>query len=79
MNFLKIMRQVRGLSQIELAKRTGIANTWISKVEAGAAIPSDDQKKKIARVLGCQIKLVFPKIEEPKRIGRPRKKDQQDV
>ena len=79
MNFLKTLRQVRGISQIELGERTGIDNTWISKIERGEAIPSEEQKKKIARELKCQIKLVFPKIEEPKKIGRPRKKDRQNV
>ena len=49
---LRERRIRRGLSQSELASKTGITQTFLSLVEHGKRIPSYDVLKRIAEVLG---------------------------
>lgn len=52
---LKAIRRERGLSQRELAKRTGINYVTISKYETGRVAPGLANVEKIARALGCLV------------------------
>lgn len=49
---LRERRIRRGLSQSELASKTGITQTFLSLVEHGKRIPSFDVLQRIAEVLG---------------------------
>ncbi len=55
MNFgqkLKKLREERGVSQQELAKRLGYkSNSYIFDIERGSFIPSDDKLKRLAKAL----------------------------
>lgn len=48
---LKALRQARGLTQEQLAEKTGILNTYLSLIETGKVIPSDDWDVKIREAL----------------------------
>lgn len=52
-------RKETGLTQQELAKRTGIAQADISKLERGNANPSLKTLKRLAAGLGCTLKVKF--------------------
>lgn len=48
------------LSIYDLSKKTGIDPARISLIERGYKAPKEGEKKKIAKVLGCKVKDVFP-------------------
>ncbi len=56
MNALRYIRQVKGLSQMELGKRSGIHNQKISMAERGWRELSKEDLKKIALVLRVSTK-----------------------
>lgn len=53
------VRQETGLTQTQLAERTGIAQSNISKFETGADNPSLKTIKRLAAGLGISIKIEF--------------------
>jgi transcriptional regulator with XRE-family HTH domain len=67
---IKKLREERGLSQLELARRMGFkSNSYIFDVENGDFIPSERKLKKFAKALGVPFKtledaLLESKIEE---------------
>lgn len=52
-------RERQGITQKELAARTGIAQADISKLENGNANPSIRTLKRLASGLGCRLKIEF--------------------
>ncbi|MBE5802630.1 MAG: helix-turn-helix transcriptional regulator [Clostridiales bacterium] len=52
-------RKASGLTQKQLAERTGIAQADISKLENGSANPSLRTLRRLAEGMGMQIKLEF--------------------
>jgi transcriptional regulator with XRE-family HTH domain len=48
---IRLIRVLRGLSQLELAERTGIPNTYISLLEQGKMLPSADWERRIKSAL----------------------------
>ena len=52
-------RKASGLTQKELAERTGIAQADISKMENGSANPSLRTLRRLAAGMGMQLKLEF--------------------
>ena len=54
-NLLKAMRQKRGWSQTDLAKRCGVDQSTIHRIEVGAISPRFETVVKIARVLGVTL------------------------
>lgn len=52
-------RQASGLTQKQLADRTGIAQADISKLERGNANPSLRTLQRLAAGMGMQVKLEF--------------------
>ncbi len=56
-------RNSQNLTQVELSKRTGIAQSDISKLEKGVRNPSLETLKRLANGLGMQLRIEFvPKI-----------------
>jgi transcriptional regulator with XRE-family HTH domain len=47
----KIFRQLAGLRQLDLAKRTGISQPVISLIENDEHIPTPEQRERLQRVL----------------------------
>lgn len=60
MNKLRELRFLKGLTQIELEKRTGVHRTSISPIENGYVEPSPEQKKKLAEALDVDIVDIWP-------------------
>ena len=52
---LKMMRKQKGLTQLELAKKTGVSESYICQIENGKMI-SIKKLDKLAKALGCEPK-----------------------
>ena len=59
MRVLVDVRQEKGLTQKEIAERTGIAQSEISKIENGTRNPSIKLLQKLADGLGMNLKIEF--------------------
>lgn len=57
---LKGARKFRGMSATELAKRSGVSNTYISSLEHGKYQPNAYTIERLAEALGMTI-LIVPK------------------
>lgn len=55
---IRTMRQVQGLTLVQLASRTGLSNPFLSQVERGKAQPSMDSLRRIADGLGTTIAVL---------------------
>jgi len=51
---LKTARKLAGLSQAELARRTGISRTMIAAIEAGQQNVTLESVERLAQVVGCK-------------------------
>src|ERR1700683_5406880 len=54
---LVLAREMRAFSQEELAERSGLSQSKISKIEAEILLPSDDDLKALSESLGFPIEL----------------------
>ena len=52
MNPIKKWREEKGLTQVELALLMEVSQVHISQFETGGLIPSENQTKKISKILG---------------------------
>ncbi len=52
---LKRARLLAELNQCQVEQRTGIAQARLSLIENGYRKPSDEEKTKLAAVLGCKV------------------------
>lgn len=52
---LRNLRKLAGLTQTELARRTGIHRTLIARYESGLTIPSATKIVRIAAAIGCMV------------------------
>ena len=59
MKQMKKRRLELELSQYEIEKLTGIAQTKISLIERGYREPSSDERKKLAKALRLEVKELF--------------------
>lgn len=64
------LRRKLGLTQQELAARTGIAQSEISRIERGAIHPTDTTWARLAAALGAEIRIV--QRPEPAPAGKGR-------
>ncbi|MCD6318701.1 helix-turn-helix transcriptional regulator [Candidatus Aerophobetes bacterium] len=60
LNEVKEMRLKRRLTQYALAKKLNKSPWWVSRVERGLTKVSESEKIKIAKVLGVEVREVFP-------------------
>ena len=51
---LKVLRVIRGFSQLDLMLKTGIHQSRISLFENGYADLKPEERAKLAKVLGCK-------------------------
>ena len=49
---LRMMRQARGLTQEQLAEKSGIQNTYLSLMETGKVIPAGEWDTRLREALG---------------------------
>jgi transcriptional regulator with XRE-family HTH domain len=64
------LRKAWGLSQEELARRSGLATVTIAKLEEGRIVdPKASTLLKLARALGCQVDAL---LREPAGVGGAR-------
>lgn len=52
----KACRAAAGLSQVQLARTTGFARSYIRAIEAGGCQPGDLYAGALAEVLGCTVR-----------------------
>ena len=52
---IKRLRKFSGLSQTQLAQKTGVIQTEISKWEKGKKLISLENTAKIAKAIGCEV------------------------
>ena len=57
---LKEARFFRGLNQWDISIKTGIPQSKLSLIERGYVDPKEDEKKQIAKALGCKVADIFP-------------------
>lgn len=62
-------RRLRGMSQEELARATGVDRTYLARVEAGLSVLLVARVLRLLRRLGAEVVVLLPDDEEPH--GRP--------
>lgn len=56
---MKEVRKKLGISQYQLARLSGLAQSTISHIERGAFLPTIDSAYRIAAVLGVRVEELF--------------------
>ena len=59
------IREDRGVSQTEVAARSGIDRATLSQIETGRRAPTVATLGRLADALGCEVADFFPKAEPP--------------
>jgi transcriptional regulator with XRE-family HTH domain len=62
---LKAARELRGLSQAQLAERSGFQPSAISRFETGASKPSFDNLRRLAAALEVSTDFLLGLVDEP--------------
>lgn len=57
---VRVFRDIRGFSQIELAERINVSKETVGKIERGTAAPSFRTLDKLCRELGISPRSLFP-------------------
>jgi len=60
MNRLAKYRKQKGLSQTQLAKLIGVAQSTIAMIETGKIMPSLRTALRLSRILGVPVEELFP-------------------
>lgn len=65
-----------GMTEKQLAKKTGLAESFVKEVESGRKIPSDDQAKRLLKAMGAEspVSTELETAAEPEVALRPRPK-----
>ena len=56
---LREARFFKNFNQYDISVKTGISQSKLSLIERGYVNPREDEKKKIAKVLGCKVMDIF--------------------
>jgi transcriptional regulator with XRE-family HTH domain len=56
---LKAIREMKGLSQGDIEKRTGLLRCYISRVENGHTVPAIETLEKMARAMEVELYQLF--------------------
>lgn len=62
--WLKQQRQARGLTLRELADQLGVKHPYVSQIENGMAMPSEELARKIAAIFGADEEEVVFRARE---------------
>lgn len=68
-NRVREIRNKVGLSQYQLARLSGLAQSTVSHIERGAFLPTIDSAYKIAAVLGVRVEELF--VPEARELPKP--------
>jgi transcriptional regulator with XRE-family HTH domain len=68
---LKAARELRGLSQDQLAERSRLQGSAISHFETGSRKPSFDNLKRLADALGVSTDYLLGRIDDPEGYAAP--------
>ena len=60
LNKIKKIREQKGLTQEEVAKKAGIYTNYYAKIERGVITTSIEKATKIAKALGVEVSDIFP-------------------
>jgi XRE family transcriptional regulator, regulator of sulfur utilization len=60
---VRMLREERGISQVQLAARTGFMQSWISHVERGSRNPSWSNVVRLAEGLGVSVSELVARAE----------------
>lgn len=60
---IQAMRAERGISQVQLAETTGLAQSWISQVEHGHRNPAWRNVARLADGLGVRLSALIARAE----------------
>lgn len=63
-NAIKVYREWRGMTQMDLAKQAGVANNYISMIERGKCLPSRKLQHTLARILDVDYDMLEPSPED---------------
>ena len=63
---LKDIRRRHGLSQVDLSRRSGVAQNTISDIETGRREPRPSTLRKLAKSLGVEVADFYPETSHPK-------------
>lgn len=66
---LRMAREAKGLSQTELAERTGFQPSAISHFETGRRSPSFDNLRRLADALSVAVDYLLGRVDQPKSAG----------
>lgn len=66
---LRAQREMKNLSQTELAKRSGLQPSAVSHFETGRRAPSFDNLRRLADALSVTIDYLLNRAEEPSGAG----------
>jgi transcriptional regulator with XRE-family HTH domain len=61
---LKTLRELKGLSQGDIHKRSGLMRSYISRVENGHTVPSIETLEKLARALEVPLYRLFFDLDQ---------------
>src|SRR3989442_9883645 len=65
---LRLLREVKNLSQGDIEKRTGLLRCYISRVENGHTVPSVGTLEKLALALEVPLYRLFYEGQEPPKV-----------
>lgn len=69
---LKLLRTYHQLKQVELAKRLGVSNSYLSEIETGTKMPGIELLEKYAEIFKMpvsSIMLFSEKMSDEKKVG----------
>lgn len=69
MKQIKILREARGLSQLDIAKEIKVSQSCIAKWESGGIYPRAQLLPKLAQILDCTIDEMFAAAPDEKDAG----------
>ncbi|MBE0582541.1 MAG: helix-turn-helix transcriptional regulator [Desulfofustis sp.] len=62
MTALKMKLLEKGMKQRELARKINRSEQWVSDVATGLRTPGADDRRVIAKALGCAQKALWPEL-----------------
>lgn len=69
LNRVAFRRKKKGIKQYVLANQINAPQSLLSCIEAGKVEPTEEVKKKLAKVLGCRVSQLFEKSVIATRLG----------
>lgn len=62
---LRTRRLAAGMTQAELARRSQVTTSYITRLERATSAPGIDLVEKLAQALGCKVSDLLPEADPP--------------